>query len=132
MTFFASPEADQVCSEARVANIMDGLGDEVSQVRFGVEDTETIVSDLFVIVEVGYRLGASMESEAVDRAVFMVGSFDIGLLSIEDITNVVGGDLVVPIVDDYRVVVGLPKVVLNPVAAWVLWVKFWVRWLFIT
>jgi hypothetical protein len=95
---------------------------EVPQARLGMEDIEVVIPDLLVVVKIWLELGASMEGKAVDGAVFLVSTLHICFFPIEDIADVVSGDLVFSIIDNDWVVVGLPKAVLDPVATWMFWV----------
>jgi hypothetical protein len=122
MAFFVQSIVHQVRSKARVGNTIDRSVHRVSQARFRVEDIEVVIPDLFVIVEVGFELGESVESKVVDGAVLMVSAFDIGFFPIEDIADIIGSNLVFSLVDNDRVMVGLPKAVLNPVATWMFWI----------
>jgi hypothetical protein len=69
MARFVRPVVHQVCSEARVGDVVDCSVYKVSQTGFRVEDIEVVVPDLLVIVKVWLELGASMEGEAIDGAV---------------------------------------------------------------
>jgi hypothetical protein len=82
----------QVCSEARVGDVVDCPVYEVPQTGLRVEDIEVVVPDLLVIVEIWLKLGVSMEGEAIDRAIFMISPHYICFFPVKDVADVVGGD----------------------------------------